>query len=89
MILTSTFALEFVSADGNVNTIDVSLYTDPRYQFMEPVYCGVMFGSEHCLLIVDDMFGVPIMNHFGSYDWEQQGTTGVKRCEWFVSSISA
>lgn len=59
-------------------------YFDDRYGNMIPVYCfEVEEGGVHkeaCVIKIDEAFALPIMNHFGEYDFDSNDFP--KKCDW-------
>ena len=79
LIPNSELFFDYYTFDGVEHYVSLFLYSDPRYEYMEPVYCGNIFGTDRCLVLIGNTFGVPIMNHFGDPNYYP-----VKICDWFV-----
>ena len=60
-------------------------YFDDRYGNMIPVYCfevneGENEHKEACVIKIDEAYALPIMNHFGEYDFDSADFP--KKCDW-------
>ena len=63
----------------------LDMYFDDRYGNMEPIFCFTVQGldvgpSEACVVKIDEAFALPILNHFGEYEFDS-GSLPIK-CDW-------
>lgn len=67
--------------------IDINMYFDNRYGNMQPIFCFTVDvnNDEACVVKIDQAYALPIMNHFGEYDFNS--TAFPKQCDWYIMLI--
>lgn len=80
--------LESFAIDG-AEALDLNMYFDDRYRNMNPIHCFAIDGAsdyhdEACLVKLDNVYALPVFNHFGEYEFvtgQYSGDFPIK-CDW-------
>lgn len=73
--------------DTTFGSVDIDMYFDNRYSNMAPIFCFVVDIDENeaCVVKIDNAYALPIMNHYGVYDFDTQAFP--TKCDWYVTAF--
>jgi hypothetical protein len=69
---------EIVTEYGG-ETVTLTKYFDDRWDNMDLMYCLTVNGIEACVIKIDNIFGLPIITHYGT-DPDNDGV--YRQCTW-------
>lgn len=71
---------ETIALTGN-GPVVMHKYFDDRWESMNLIYCFEVAGEEACVIKLNDVYALPVLNHYGN---DGSGIGRPVKCDWYL-----